>query len=248
MGAGNVDLLTRRIRVGTSGWSYPTWVGRFYPPRTTAARMLPFYAERFPTVEAHSTHRRTPTPAGLERWATQVPPGFRFALKAPMGITHRRDTDGLADRVHTFFDALEPLGAERIGPVLFLLPHRQPDLDRLGLLLAALAAERANRTWLRPVFELFPGWRVDAVLDRLADGGASLVVVDRDDDPGERQPRVGPVTYLRLRRTAYAGPDLDRWAGWLAGAPGEAYAYLKHDDDGNGPRYALDLVGRLERV
>src|SRR5207248_1349813 len=137
--------------VGTSGWSYPTWVGPFYPEGTSATRMLPEYARRFRTVEAHSTHRRMPTAAGLQRWTAQVPGDFRFATKAHIGITHRRDTEGIADRVATFFAALEPLG-HRLGPVLFVLPHHRPDLDRLDALLGALAAGRATPA----VFELAP--------------------------------------------------------------------------------------------
>src|SRR5689334_13142508 len=98
------------IRVGTSGWSYPAWVGPFYPERTSPARMLSVYAETFRAVEAHATHRRMPTADGLAKWATQASDGFRFAPKAHVGITHRRDTDGLGDRVAAFFAVLEALG------------------------------------------------------------------------------------------------------------------------------------------
>ena len=80
-----------RVRVGTSGWSYREWVGAFYPPRTTAARMLELYGRRFPTVEAHNTFRRRPRPETLARWRAEVPDGFRFAPKAHVAITHRQD-------------------------------------------------------------------------------------------------------------------------------------------------------------
>jgi uncharacterized protein YecE (DUF72 family) len=204
--------------------------------------MLPAYAARFGTVEAHSTHRRMPTAAALERWAKQVPDGFRFALKAHVGITHRRDTDGLTERTTAFLDALRPLG-DRAGPVLFNLPHRQPDLPRLDLILAGLA-----RSSLPAVFELHPGWHVPDVEDRLAAAGASLVVVDRDGDDEAGPAPERPFTYVRLRRATYSGQDLDAWATRLWGAAGDVYVYLKHDDDANGPRYALDLVSRLEQV
>jgi len=232
-------------RVGTSGWSYPSWVGPFYPERTSAARMLPYYAGTFTAVEAHSTHRRFPLASGLARWVGQVPDGFRFAPKAHAGITHRRETDGIAERVAAFYDALAPLG-DRLGPVLCVLPHRQPDLGRLDLLLAALHGRR-------PVFELSPGWWVDAVFDRLAQAGASLALVDREDGPPPPTAPVGPVTYVRLRRPTYTDADLDRWADRLALAraratapDGDVYAFVKHDEQGDGPRYARGLVERLE--
>jgi uncharacterized protein YecE (DUF72 family) len=232
------------IRVGTSGWSYPAWVGPFYPERTPAARMLAVYAATFDAVEAHATHRRLPTPTALAKWVAQSPDGFRFAPKAHAGITHRRDTVGLAERVRTFFGALERLG-HRLGPVLFVLPHRQPDLERLDLLLRALDGIATGRA----VFELAPAWRVPEVLDRLAAHDASLAIVDRDEDPGRDQPAVGPLTYVRLRREQYTGADLDEWSDRLAVAAGhgDVYAFVKHDEQAHGPRYARDLVRRLEQ-
>lgn len=245
LGHDHVDLLTGHVRVGTSGWSYPAWVGPFYPPGTPASRMLPAYAESFRTVEAHNTHRRLPTAAALARWVAQVPEDFRFAPKAHVGITHRRDTDGLAERVDRFFTALAPLGT-RLGPVLYVLPHRKVDLDRLDLLLATLPPHPPV------VLELAPAWWVDAVFERVERHRASLAVVDRDDDapPGRRWPQVGPVTYVRLRRAAYGPADLDRWAARLVDAAAggrDVYAFLKHDEEANGPRYARDLVSRVER-
>jgi uncharacterized protein YecE (DUF72 family) len=236
------------VRVGTSGWSYPSWAGPFYPERTPASRMLEVYARTFRAVEAHATHRRAPAAAALARWVAQVPDGFRFAPKAHMGITHRRDTDGLGERVSAFFAAVAPLG-DRLGPVLFVLPHRQPDLARLDLLLDALEALDGRQRRPAAVFELAPPWRVPEVLERLDGHGATLAVVDREDDPASGQPVVGPLTYVRLRRPSYTGPELDEWAGRLAAASGrgDVYAFVKHDEEGSGPRYARDLVKRLER-
>ena len=53
------------IRIGTSGWSYPsgkgTWNGIFYPtPRPRGFDELAFYAEHFDTVEVNSTFYRSP--------------------------------------------------------------------------------------------------------------------------------------------------------------------------------------------
>ena len=236
------------VRVGTSGWSYPSWVGPFYPERTPASRMLEVYAQTFRTVEAHATHRRTPTAAALARWVAQAPDGFRFAPKAHAGITHHRDTEGLGERTSAFFAALAALG-DRLGPVLFVLPHRQPDLARLDALLDALASVHPRPA---AAFELAPPWRVPDVLDRLAGHGATLAVVDREDDPGRDQPVVGPLTYVRLRCGSYTDAELDEWAEWLAAASdrdrdGDVYAFVKHDEEGHGPRYARDLVGRLEQ-
>ena len=227
--------------MGTSGWSYPEWLGRFYPNGTSPARMLDFYGRRFTTVEAHATYRRLPAAAALERWRTQVPPEFHFAPKAHLGISHRRDLDGIEDRVGAFLAAIVPLG-DNLGPVLVSLPHQEPDLERLDRLLAAFPRPPDGP----PVaFELGPNWYTGAVIDRLEAHHATLVVVDVD---AEREPRapltVGPLAYVRLRRERYDRAGLEAWAEKLAKVQAggrDAYVYLKHDEEGDGPRYARRL-------
>lgn len=228
--------------MGTSGWSYPGWTGHLYPPGTSAARMLAVYAARFPTVEAHGTHRRRPTPASLARWTASVPPTFRFAPKAHAGLTHRRDLTGVDDRMRDFTEALAPLGP-LLGPVLFVLPHRRPDLDRLRRLLDALPPEGPAA-----VFELAPAWHVPEVLDMLERSGASLALVDRAGDPPPTSPPPGRVAYVRLRAPSYSDDRLDAWASraldW-AGAGRETYLFVRHDETGEAPRYAGRLVEHL---
>lgn len=224
-----------RLRIGTSGWSYPSWVGPFYPPGTSPARMLGVYAASFGTVEAHATYRRLPTATALAKWAAAVPPDFRFAPKAHMGITHRRDLDGVEDRVAAFLAALEPLGDLR-GPILFSLPHQEPDLGRLGRILDSIPPGVPS------AFDLGPAWSTPAVLDRLDAGGATLVAADSDEIPP-----AGPVAYVRLRRGDYTPHELDAWADRLAKVTADgrdAYVFLKHDDAATGPALARQLGAR----
>ncbi len=233
------------VRVGTSGWSYPEWLGRFYPNGTAPARMLDFYGRRFTTVESHATYRRLPAATALEKWQSQVPPGFMFAAKAHMGISHRRDLDGVEDRVAAFLAAVAPL-ADNLGPVLLSLPHKDPDLDRLDRLLAAFPPPPDG-----PVvaFELSPNWYTSEVLNRLEAHGSTVVVIDNDAEREERAPlTVGPLAYVRLRRQRYDRAGLEAWAEKLSkvGAEGrDSYVYLKHDAEGDGPRYARRLAELL---
>src|SRR5438876_12413895 len=97
-----------RVLVGTSGYSYKEWKGRFYPEKMKEADMLPFYAERFPTVEINNTFYRMPSVPLLSRWAEQTPAGFTFVLKAPQRITHMKRLDDAAADVSFF---LETAGA-----------------------------------------------------------------------------------------------------------------------------------------
>ena len=76
--------------VGTSGYSYKEWKGKFYPADLPATKMLRYYGEHFRAVEINGTFRAMPKPEVLQAWAGEVPPGFKFALKAPQQITHIR--------------------------------------------------------------------------------------------------------------------------------------------------------------
>ena len=87
------------VRIGTSGWSYPsgpgTWNGIFYPsrrsqPRRLAAKAdeLAYYAEHFDTVEVNSSFYRLPDPAVTKQWAARTPSSFDFSLKLFQKFTH----------------------------------------------------------------------------------------------------------------------------------------------------------------
>lgn len=234
------------LRLGTSGWSYPEWVGRFYPNGTQPGRMLDFYSRIFRTVEAHSTYRKMPEATTLSRWASQVPEGFRFVPKVHLGITHRRDLDGVEDRLAAFLEALASLGPA-LGPVLFSLPHQDPDLRRLDRLLGSIPPPPVGPV---AAFDLSPAWFIPEVLDRLDAHGATLVLTDseRGEPPVVH---VGPLVYVRLRRERYNRTQLEAWGNRLAKETAgglDAYAFLKHDETGDGPRYARRLAATASRI
>jgi hypothetical protein len=95
------------IKVGTSGWSYPSWRPGFYPEGLQPVEFLAFYAERFETVELNSTGYRLPSADQFRRWADAVPDGFEFSVKLPLVRL---------DRVTTFLERVLALG-DRLGPV-----------------------------------------------------------------------------------------------------------------------------------
>src|SRR5258705_8149269 len=76
------------IWIGTSGYNYPEWKGSFYPADLPAAKMLPYYAARFPTVEINYTFYRMPNEKLVAGWAAETPSPYKLTLKAPRRITH----------------------------------------------------------------------------------------------------------------------------------------------------------------
>jgi uncharacterized protein YecE (DUF72 family) len=203
--------------------------------------MLPYYAERFATVEVNATFYRMPTPRQAESWAAQVPGGFTFSLKAPRRITHDRRLNDCADPVRAFCEAAAVLGP-RLGILLFQLPPNfKADLDRLRAFLDLLPPGA------RIAFEFrHPSWWEDPVYDALRARNAALCVADSEE---RHTPLVATADfgYLRLRDEGYGPDDLAAWAtrvqeqaGW-----GEAFVYFKHEDQGLGPEFAAAFKQRL---
>src|SRR5690349_9723332 len=187
------------VRVGTSGYSYPPWKGSFYPEDLPNARMLRYYAERLPTVEINNTFYRMPTSKMLTQWAAQVPPGFRFALKASQRITHQKRLKDAGEPVEYFFRTAAELGELR-GPTLVQLPpNLKKDLPRLDAFLALLPPDA------RAAFEFrHDSWFCDEVWEALRARGAALCVAESDE---LATPLVATADfgYFRLRRAAYDG-------------------------------------------
>jgi uncharacterized protein YecE (DUF72 family) len=105
------------IHVGTSGWSYPTWRGGFYPTGADPKTFLSFYAGHFDTVELNTTGYRLPSEEQFARWAEQTPAGFTFAVKLPLTRP---------DRVGTFVERVQSLG-DRLGPLRIAVQNARDD-------------------------------------------------------------------------------------------------------------------------
>jgi uncharacterized protein YecE (DUF72 family) len=231
------------IRIGTSGYNYPEWRGTFYPEKFPASKMLPYYAERFGTVEINYTFYRMPSARTLAGWDAETPAGFCFALKAPQRITHFARLRDVDEPLRYFLDLVRALGP-KLGPVLFQLPPNfARDPGRLGDVLVQLPPG------LRAAFEFrHPSWLADDVYDRLRAANAALCIADSE---AATTPLVATADwgYLRLRDEGYTPGDLERWsadlrrlaAGWR-----DAFVYFKHEASGVGPAFARALIALLE--
>lgn len=229
--------MAAELFVGTSGFSYSAWKGRFYPEKTRAADMLRFYASRFGSVEMNSTFYRMPTPAVISGWAAQVPETFRFVLKAPRRITHDRRLSGVEELLVVFLNAAIVL-AGRLGPLLFQLP---PNLKKdVALLRDFLALVPGS---VRAALEFrHPSWLDDEVFEALRERGAALCVADTDEETTPLVPTAG-WGYLRLRRAEYAERELADWLGRVRAAPwSEGYVFFKHEDEARGPVFATRFL------
>jgi uncharacterized protein YecE (DUF72 family) len=227
-----------KLWVGTSGYSYKEWLGNFYPERLAAKEMLRFYASRLPSVEINNTFYRLPKEAVLQSWAEQVPPEFRFVLKAPQRITHMKRLKDAASEVEYLFRVATTLGTTA-GPILFQLPpHLRKDMDRLKNFLALLPEDRAVAFEFRHA-----SWFDDEVYASLRAHNCALCAAEMDES--DNVPLIETATwgYLRLRRSEYSHTDLLNWKQRiLAQKWDQAYVFFKHEDEGIGPRLAAEFI------
>ena len=232
------------IWVGTSGYNYPEWRGSFYPEKLATAKMLPFYAERFATVEINYTFYRSPNPSTLAGWSGQTPSDFKFTLKVPKRITHDARLRDCEEPLYRFLNTAGTLG-DKLGMLLFQLPpFFKKDLAVLDAFLELFPAG------LRAAFEFRHGsWLNDEVFGRLAARDLTLCVADSEKmtTPAEV---TGDYGYFRLRDEGYTPGDIEQWARTIQEKTSrcrDVFVYFKHEESGKGPRFARLLLDALAR-
>ena len=243
---------TGRIRVGTSGWVYKDWRGRFYPPELPTAEWFGYFSRHFDTVEVNNTFYRRVPDSVFDAWRAQAPPGFQYAVKASRVLTHRKKLIDAAEILPTVLDPASRLGSS-LGPILYQLPPRwRCNPERLRSFVGVLP------TGIRHVVEFRdPSWYTDEVRAILDEAGVGFCVHDLK---GEGSPvwTTGRLAYVRFHgptSTAYRGRygkgRLRRWAetiGELASDGREVFAYFNNDVGGAALDDARDLLDLLTRA
>jgi len=227
------------IWIGTSGYNYPEWRGRFYPEKFAAAKMLPYYAERFATVEINYTFYRAPNEKILDGWNKATPEQFKLTLKAPKRITHDRRLRECAESVRQFLETAASLGP-KLGALLFQLP---PNLQKDVALLDSFLDTFPPRVCAAFEFR-HESWLDEEVYARLRARNLALCVAD-----SERLSTPVVVTanygYFRLRDEGYTADDIARWGDVIrekASSCDDVFVYFKHEESGKGPAFALELM------
>ena len=263
--------MTGRLLVGTSGFSYPDWIPRFYPAGTRTSSLLAAYAAQLPAVELNATVRRRPTASAIRGWVAATPPDFRFAVKAQRSSAIRGLFGDPAESIAWLTEPLPEFG-ERLGAVLYRVPA---EIRRDGPWVsgdpavgdARLAAFLA--AWPRSiplVVELQDrSWHVDETFAALRAAGAVLCITElppegdegatpeshgrgRADAATAAEPpivrRTGSFLYLRLRRHEYTAAEVEAWARRIEpflAAGDDVYAFFRHDPVGRAGELAVQL-------
>ncbi|GKS59886.1 hypothetical protein YTPLAS18_34130 [Nitrospira sp.] len=187
-----------RVFIGTSGWSYRSWKGDFYPTNLSSRGFLKFYANRFDTTEINSSFYHLPRQQTYERWKAEVPNRFVFSVKASRVITHVKRLSDAKNLWDTFVYHAQVLGSH-LGPILLQFPESfRVDLPTLSRFLQQARGSVSTGLQLRLVVEFrHLSWFTDAVYALLRRHHVALCIAD-----SPRHPRRNVVTadfaYLRF--------------------------------------------------
>lgn len=224
-----------KIYVGTSGYGYREWKGKFYPEKISSKEMLRFYSECLSAVEINNTFYHMPKEGVLSSWAEQVRRDFVFAIKAPQVITHLKRLRNVGAETEYLFRSLSVLN-RKLGPVLFQFPKRfRADHPALEDFLDLIPGNMSYAFEFRS-----PSWLDVEILDLLRERGCSLCIADADENPTNEIINTAPWGYLRLRRSDYTDANLSQWMERILSQKWErAFIFFKHEEEAKGPEMAI---------
>ena len=233
------------IRIGTSGYHYKHWLGRYYPADLKPNEMLKHYLKDFDTVELNNTFYQLPTESTFDAWRHTTPSDFVFAVKGSRFITHMIKLKDAQRGLTNFIPRAEILG-RKLGPILWQLPPGwKLNLERLEEFLSLLPPEHRytfelrNETWMTDaVLELFKKYNAAFCIYELA-GYHSPIEITAD------------WTYIRLHgptsfkyQGSYSDSQMSEWAERIRTWSKKLkaiYVYFDNDDSAYAVYNALTL-------
>ena len=164
------------ILAGTQGWSYPAWVGPFYPVGTRSIDLLGVYARAFQSVEVDATFYAIPAEPVVQGWRDRVPDDFVFSLKVPQEITHERRLVDADDVLHRFLERVRLLGPKLGALLLQMAPDWAPTPATREALAAFCRMLPPEYHWAIEFRD--PKWLTPATLELLGEHNVALTLVD----------------------------------------------------------------------
>jgi uncharacterized protein YecE (DUF72 family) len=204
----------QNLYLGTIGWSYEFWRGKFYPSKTAPKDYLTYYSSKFSTVEVDSSFYRIPKQSTVANWKQQVPANFMFSLKFPQVITHIKMLRDCQYETYVFLDRVRLL-EEKLGALLLQFP---PNFDAehmadLEVFLKKLpknnryVVEVRNKSWLNPEFysvlrsnNIALAWADNPIMSQISEVPAGFLYVRWE---GDRKKVNGILGKIEVDRAKY---------------------------------------------
>jgi uncharacterized protein YecE (DUF72 family) len=235
----------KKIFIGTSGWHYKHWLGRFYPEGASPGRQFEYYTKHFDTVEINNSFYKLPPRNVFTSWYKNSPKKFLYVIKANRFITHNLKLSRPKEPLARLFNSILAL-KEKLGPILFQLPPKwKVNVDRFREFLESLPKgyhyvfEFRNETWYtEEIYALLQKYNCAFCIYELAGHVSPMKVTAK-------------FVYVRLHgpsknkyQGSYTKASLRKWARqcieWQR-LKKEVYIYFDNDQEGYAAFNALTL-------
>ncbi|NTF31740.1 DUF72 domain-containing protein [Rhizobium skierniewicense] len=212
---------TGTIRTGIGGWTFEPWEGTFYPDKLVKRRQLEHASRQLRAIEVNGTYYGSQKPETFAKWASEVPEGFIFSLKASRFVTNRKVLAEAGESIAKFItQGLTELG-DHLGPILWqFAPTKKFEPDDFAAFLALLPEKQDGLTLQHVVEVRNPSFQVREFIDLLAKHKVAVVCADHHEYP--MLPDVtADFVYCRLQKgeddieTCYPETDVKAWANRL---------------------------------
>jgi len=234
--------------MGTSGWSYEHWVGKFYPNDLQRSQWLVFYSKYFNTVEINMSFYRFPYKNMLKGWYNKTPRNFKFTMKAHRQITHVKKLVNVKRLLNSYYSLAKELG-EKFGCMLFQMPpsfkNNENGFKRLEKFLNQLNNEFNNVIEFR-----HKSWFCKEVFKLLRENNAIFCIVSAPRLPDVVE-KTSKIAYIRFHGAGswyasnYSKNELKNWAKKIKELKAkEIYCYFNNDYNA----YAVENCKELKRI
>lgn len=242
-----MGTLEPMVRIGTSGWVYRDWRGRFYPEGIPQRAWLRYYASQFDTVELNATTYRLPAAEQVNAWCEAVPSNFKYTVKLSRLITHRRRLIATVDTfIENYFARTRCFEPAKLGQILVQFP---PYLARDDAYLHAFLGKLPSQ--FRYVVEFrHASWFADEVRTILCGYNVAFCIHDYPRMTVPHWVTTPDLAYMRFHGHSklYAGSyplrSLEEAAGTIRELERQAkdvYVYFNNDTRAAAPKNALTL-------
>ena len=236
------------FHIGTSGWSYDHWIGRFYPEDVKKNKWLGCYSKEFDTVEINSSFYYLPKPKTFTGWKENTKKDFTFSVKVSRYITHIKRLKGCREPLGRLFESADELG-EKLGPFLFQLPPNLKKDDEV----------------FKEFLEMLPGnykyafefrnesWFSEDIYELLEKYGCAIVISSSPGFP-YREKITANFCYMRMHgsgelyRSSYSKEELKKISVLIKKNLNkniESYVYFNNDEEAYAIENARTLIKLL---
>lgn len=222
-----------KLYIGTSGWSYDSWVGDFYPEETGKSDMLEYYIKQFNSAEINATFYRLPFENMVKGWRNKADDNFSYSVKGSRQITHYNKLEDIEKYLSRFLDRIGQLG-DPLGSILWQFPPGfKKNISRLQNFMEQLPAEHDYAFEFRHI-----SWLDDEVYELLATNDSAIVWQSSAGMPDDCTATTDFI-YTRFHgleggyRYCYTREDLKPWAD----------IFKRHLDEGREARIYFNNTG-----